>query len=135
MNWIKKRKLKKLLGEKEKAKLHKPSHYFKKVLSSLFMFRVVRFFRNQVHKLNTSSFGTVFVVFCIFLFCTLVFLEKMRIPHYMVPPDVNSVYVELSGKYATLAFISIWNFVFFMCNCIWANRRPRKPQIYPEGEG
>lgn len=135
MNWFKKRKIKRLLKKEKIVERHyKPSYFIKKILDSLLVYRLFRFVKNLINKLNTAHFGLVFIIFCFFMFGSILIADKVRSSHYLVPRDVNQVYQELGGKYVNMTFVAMWLFFFGMANCCMGNRRPRKPQIYPKGD-
>jgi len=132
MNYIKRRKLEKLLKEKKPREKFSIHNLLSKFFNSFFIFMLFRVIKKTINKLNNAHFGMLFVIFCSVIFAGILLADKWRAEYYRVPSNVNQVYVEMNSKYGSLAYVSIMNIVLFMLNCAWANRRPRKVQVYPE---
>lgn len=123
-----KRKYKKLLGQK------KP--FFKRFKSrpKLNIFsRIIEKTGLLIKRVNQMDFGMLFVLFCLFIFFAILIANKIRLESiYVESQEVNNLIADWNTKNASLHYITLINLMLVGQMIILANRRPRKPQVYPE---
>ena len=129
--YFSKRKLSRILNTKKENKIKNFFVNVKNKIERLFIFYKLRAFLISIRdNINTTNFGTVFIIFLIVMFLGLFIINQIRFQStYIESETIDKIISKWSLKHIAVSWMTFMLAMEYIWLLAVVNRRPRKPQI------